>query len=184
MIESQSFALWALATVFEFLRDSNCVPEDPMFGHLVSSRTMAINARTNASFSVAAFLQHKRRETYVSHLVSTHSLVKHTHISTPSSSELFDEEVIRSSLTQVKDDSQLSLLWNLSSLKGEKQSASPSSSSGQRRLGSSAFPSSSRSHLLSRRSRRSKRAASSSPGRRSKVSFRGILRSPTPKKDF
>ena len=41
-----------------------------------------------------------------------------------------------SSLTQVKDDSQLSLLRNLSS-KGEKQSASPASISGQCRSGSS-----------------------------------------------
>ena len=40
-----------------------------------------------------------------------------------STSTLFDEEVILRSLTQVRDDSQLSLLKNLSSLKGGKQSA-------------------------------------------------------------
>ena len=186
MIESQSFALWTLAAVFEFLRDSNCVPEDPMFGHLVSSMTMAINAQAKASFSAVAFLQHKHCETYVSHLpVSTHSSVKHALLSTlTSSSELFHEEVIRSSLTQVKDDSQFSLLRNLSSLKGEKQSASPASTSGQRRRGSSAFSSSSCPCLFSRRSRGSECAASSSPGRKCKVSFKGIRRSPTPKKNF
>ena len=132
MIKSQSFTLWALSAVFEFLRDSNCVPEDPLFGHLVASMTTAINAQAKASFSAAAFLQHKCYKTYVSHLlVATHPSVKHTLLSTPSSMELFDEEVIWSSLTQVKDNSQLLLLRNLSS-KGEKQSASPASTSGQR----------------------------------------------------
>ena len=34
-IESQSFSLWALATVFDFLKDPNCVPDD-IFSQLVS----------------------------------------------------------------------------------------------------------------------------------------------------
>ena len=94
MIESQSFALWAFATIFEFLLKVNCVPDDPLFAHLVASMTMAINAQVKASFLVAAFLKHKCRETYVSHLpVSTHSLVKHTLLSTLSFTELFDKEV-------------------------------------------------------------------------------------------
>ena len=114
MIESQSFAPGALSAVFEFLHYSNCVPDNPLFGHPVSSMTVAINLQAKASFSAATFLQHKRRETYVSHLpVATHPSVKHTLLSTLSSMELFNEDVIQSSLTQVKDDSQLLLLRNL-----------------------------------------------------------------------
>ena len=113
--------------------------------------TTAINAQAKASFSAVSFLQHKLRKIYVSHLlVSKHSSVKHALLSIPSFMELFDEEVIRSSLTQVKGDSQLSLLRNLSSLKGEKQSALPSSTSGQRRRVSSTVPYSSHSRPFSR----------------------------------
>ena len=38
-IESQSFSLWALVTVFDYLRDANCVPDDAVFSQLVSSMT-------------------------------------------------------------------------------------------------------------------------------------------------
>ena len=56
---------------------------------------------------------------------------------------LFAEDVIKYSLTQVKEDSQIKLLMNLSSLKGEKQSASTSSTSGHRKSSSSSSSSSS-----------------------------------------
>ena len=49
---------------------------------------------------------------------------------------LFDEDVIKASLTQVKEDSQLKLLLNLSSMKDDKQSASSASSSGHGRSSS------------------------------------------------
>ena len=125
-IKSQSFSLWALAMIFEYLKDTNCVPDD-------ASMTTALNSQAKISFSVAAFLQQVRRESLVSHPSrSTHLSAKHALLSTPSSFSLFDEEVIRSSLTQVKDDSQLSLLENLSSLKDGKLSASTASTSGHR----------------------------------------------------
>ena len=55
----------------------------------------------------------------MSHLPgSTRPSVKHPLLSTPSSLALFSEDVILALLSQVKDDSQLSLLKNLSSLKG------------------------------------------------------------------
>ena len=38
-IESQSFSLWVFASIFEFLEESNCVPESPVFHQLVSSMT-------------------------------------------------------------------------------------------------------------------------------------------------
>ena len=112
--------------------------------------------------------------------MNTHSYM----LSTPSMSTLFSEEVICASLTQVKDDSHLSVLKNLSSLKGGMKSASTSSSSGSRRRDSSSTSSSSRSRGFSWPYRGSKRPASSSSFRRSKVAFKGILHSPTPKKNF
>ena len=129
-IFTQSFSLWALVTVFNYLKDANCVLED-IFNQLVSSMTTAINSQAKASFSTVAFLQQKKQKTLVSHLPSTtHTSVKYAHLSTPSSSSLFTEDIICGSLTRVKEDSQLSLLKNLSSLKGKKRSASPPSTSG------------------------------------------------------
>ena len=61
----------------------------------------------------------------MSHLPSTtHASVKHALFSKHSLSSLFAKDVIHDSLIQVKEDSQLSLLKNLSSLKGGKQSPS------------------------------------------------------------
>ena len=93
----------------------------------------------------------------MSHLVgSTHAL-----LSTPSASALFDEDVILQSLTQLRDDSQLSLLKNLSSLKGGKQLASTASSSGPRRGDASLSSSSYHSRSFSKGSRDSERLSSS-----------------------
>ena len=41
LIKSQSFSLWSIATMFEFLKHSNCVPEDSVFLQLISSMTTA-----------------------------------------------------------------------------------------------------------------------------------------------
>ena len=74
----------------------------------------------------------------MSHLPSaTHVSVKHAHLSTPPSSSPFIEDVIYNFLTQVKDDSRLSLLKNLSSLKGGKQLASTAYTLGHHRSSSS-----------------------------------------------
>ena len=182
LVESQSFSLWSIATMFEFLKDSNCVPEDSVFRQLIASMTTALTSQAKTSFLVTTFLQQVFKESYVSHLPgSTHDSVKHALLLTPSTSALFSEEVIRASLTQVKDDSQLSLLKNLSALKGGGKLTSTSSSSGYRRRDAS---SSSRGCRFSRSSRGSKRPTSSSPSRWSKVAFKGILPSPTPKKNF
>ena len=89
---------------------------------------------------------------------------------------LFSEDVTLALLTQVKDDSQLSLQKKLSSLKGGRKAASTSSSSGYRRRDSSSSLSRGRG---SKSFRDAKLRASSSPSRRSKVAFKGILRSPT-----
>ena len=144
LIESQSFSFWALLTIFEYLKDANCVPDDAVFRQLVASMATALNFQAKAFFSAVAFLQQVQRESFVSHLLrSTLVSVRHVLLSTSSTSSLFSEEVSRSLLTQVKDDSQLSLLKNHPSLKGRKQSASTASTSGHRRRDSlSSSPSS------------------------------------------
>ena len=76
------------------------------------------------------FLKQKRCEAFISHLpASAHESVKLGLLATLSLSSLFSDEVIKDSLTQVKEDSQIKLLSNLSSQKGGKQSASTASSS-------------------------------------------------------
>ena len=69
---------------------------------------MSLKSQAKVSFSAASFLKQKQQETLVSRLPSvTHASVKHTLLMSPSSSSLFAEDVIRDSLTQVKEDSQL-----------------------------------------------------------------------------
>ena len=175
-IESQSFSLWALALVFEFLRESNCVPDSPVFHQLFSSMTSAINAQACASFSAVTFLKQICRDTLVSHVLSsTHASVKHALMSSPTSS-LFSEDAVKASLSQVKEDSQLTLLLNLSFKKdGKRTDSSPSSSVRSRSSSSSS------SQWSSHGARGTKRPASPSPSRR-RVSFDSkVLRSPTPK---
>ena len=66
----------------------------------------------------------------VSHLPGlTHASVKHALLTTPSSSSLFVVDMIKDTLTQMKEDSQLKLLKNLSSGRGGKQTASSASTS-------------------------------------------------------
>ena len=77
--------------------------------------TTALNSQVKASFAAVAFPQQVRHESFVPHLPgSTHTSVKHVLLLTPSTSALFDEEVILRLLTQVIDDSQLLWLKNLS----------------------------------------------------------------------
>ena len=144
-IKSQSFSFWALATVFAFLKDSGCEPECDIFHRLVTSLTVLLNSQAKAAFSATSFMKQKCRETLVLHLlVVTHASVKHALVTTPSSDTLFAEEVIRDSLTQVREDSQLTLLKNLSFGKGGKGFTLSTSTSGQRRSAlSSSVPSSS-----------------------------------------
>ena len=53
--KSQSFSLWALATMFKFLKDSNCVPEEDVFCHLVASMTTALNSQAKTTFFCVGF---------------------------------------------------------------------------------------------------------------------------------
>ena len=172
LVGSQSYASWAMASLFAFLRDAGLSPSDEGFNKVVSSLSVALTAQAKASYAAAAFLKQVRRETCVAHLPAhTHDSVKHALLSTPSEESLFSEEVIQRLLRQVRDDSQLQLLRNLSSQRSEKSSASSSSSPAQRRRRSpgpqqSASSSSRDSQFQSRGSRGYKRAASPSPARR------------------
>ena len=140
--------------------------------------SLSLQSQAKASFSVAYFLQQKRRETFVSHLpASTHASVKHLLLVTPSLS-LFADSVIKESFTQAKEDCNLAVLKNLSSAKGCKQSASTASSSGVRRSSSASGSSASRFYQNSFISKGSKCQSSSSLARPSKVSLMGSSRSP------
>ena len=185
-LESQSFSLWAIAAIFDSLKDSGTVPQDDSFGNLANSLTLSLQSQAKASFSAACFLQQKRRETLVSHLPSsTHASVKHALLTTPSSLSLLADSVIKVPFPQVKEDCNLTVLKHLSSVKGGKQSASAASSSGARCSSSTSGPSAvfhfSRN---SSGSEGSKRQSSSSPACPSKVFFKGSPHSPAKKKNF
>ena len=126
----------------------------------------------------------------MSHLrAATHASVKHALLSTPSSpssTSLFEESVIKELLTQVKEDCNLALLKNLSSTKGGKQLASAASSSGTHRASSKSGSSASAwfSKNSSTGSKSFKWPSSSSPAHPAKVSFKGSSRSPAKKKNF
>ena len=158
---------------------------------MISSLQVSLNSQAKASFALPSFLKQKRRETLVSHLPTvTHASVKHALLTSLSSSSLFSEDVIRESLTQVKEDSHLKLLKNLSSNRGGKQTASSASTSGQRNGFSSSSLSSSLSSTYAKSSSSSlcdsKRLASfpSLLSRGSKVASKGILRSPQKEHHF
>ena len=107
---SQSYASWAMASIFAFLRDSGLSPSDKTFNKVVFSLSVALTARAKASYAASAFLKQIRRKTCVTHLPAhTHDSVKHALLSTPLEDSLFSEEVIQYSLGQVRDDSQLQL---------------------------------------------------------------------------
>ena len=102
-IESQSSSLRAFVTILEYLKDTNCVPDDAIFCQLVASMTTALNSQSTASFFPRRPFCNRLG---VSPLCCiSRASVKHMLLSTPSSLSSFNEEVIRSLLTQVKDDS-------------------------------------------------------------------------------
>ena len=161
-----------MASLFAFLRDASLSPSDDGFNKVVFSLSVALTAQAKASYVASAFLKQICQETYVAHLPAhMHDSVKQALLSTPSEESLFSEEVIQRSLGQVRDDSQLRLLRNLSSQRSEKSSASSSSAPAQQRCRSpgpqQAASSASRdSQYQSRGSRGYKRAASPSPAHR------------------
>ena len=169
LVGSQSYASWAIASVFAFLCDAGLSPSDEGFNKVVSSLSVALTAQAKASYAASAFLQQIRRETYVAHLPAhTPDSVKHALLSTPSEESLFSEEVIQRSLGQVRDDSQPQLFRNISSQRGEKGAASSSFALTQCRrrslgLQQSSLSSSRESSYQSRGSRGYKRVASPSP---------------------
>ena len=61
-VEAQSFSLWFIATMFEFLKDSNCVPEDSVFWQLISAMMNALTTQAKTTFSLQEFLQQTRQE--------------------------------------------------------------------------------------------------------------------------
>ena len=132
MLESLSFSLWTVTSVFAFLEDSGYIPEEDIFLQLIFQPYGVPQFAGYDLISVCFLSEADVMETLVAHLPSvTHASVKHTFLTSPSSSPLFAEAVIRDSLTQVKEDSRLELLLNLFSSRGGMQTASTASVSGQ-----------------------------------------------------
>ena len=99
LVGSQSYPLWAMASLFTFLRDTSLFPSDDGFNKVVSSLSVALTAQAKALYAASVFLKQVRRETYVAHLPAhTHDSVKRALLSTPSEESLFSEEVIQRSL--------------------------------------------------------------------------------------
>ena len=92
LVGSQSYASWAMASLFAFLRDAGLSPSDEGFNKVVSSLSVALTAQAKASYAAATFLKQVHRETYVAHLPAhTHDSIKHALLSTPSEESLFSE---------------------------------------------------------------------------------------------
>ena len=90
LVGSQSYAFWAMASIFAFLCDSGLSPSDEAFNKVVSSLSVSLTAQVKASYAASAFLKQVHRETYVAHLPAhTHDSVKHALLSTPSEESLF-----------------------------------------------------------------------------------------------
>ena len=89
---------WRTPTVFRMI---------PFLTSLLRAITEAINDQARAVFSSASFRKQKRQEALLSHLPPhTHEYVKLALLATPSSSLFFDD-IIKKSLTQMKEDSQI-----------------------------------------------------------------------------
>ena len=58
--------LFALATVSDYIKDVNCVPDNDLFSQLVSSMTTAINSQAKASFGCGLFAAEEARDLGVS----------------------------------------------------------------------------------------------------------------------
>ena len=63
MIESLSFSLWTVASIFFSLEDSGCIPEKDIFLQLISSLTVFLNLQATTSFASASFQKPKQWET-------------------------------------------------------------------------------------------------------------------------
>ena len=60
LVEAQFFFLWSVATLFEFLRDSECVPQDSVISQLSSSVFRALAAQVWTTYSPLLVLQQLR----------------------------------------------------------------------------------------------------------------------------
>ena len=170
LMEAQSSSFWALPSAFAFLKEAGCASGEENFHCLVSSLNLFLSSQAKAAFSVSAFMKQKHRKTLVSHLpASTHSSVKHALLTAPSKDTLFAKKVIGDSLTQVREDSHLTLMKNFSSNNGDKGLASSTSTPSQRKGSSSAslssFAATNFLHPSTWNQRGSKRSASPSPSR-------------------
>ena len=160
--EALSYAMWVLSGLLGSVRLQGFTPADPaLFSQLVTVLSKSLAHQAQVSASHTAFLCHRRREFYLSHLPAYFSDVsKRSMLSSPAvfADSLFREEDISRLLEATSSSSSLKSQQAMVDVASQQSS---SSSSFCRRRGSP--PRSPRSSLAQRR-----RPASSSPSRASK----------------
>ena len=156
--EALSYAIWVLSGLLGFVRLQDFTPADPaLFNQLVTALSKSLAHQAQVSASHTAFLCHRRREFYLSHLPAYFSDVsKRSMLSSPAvfADSLFREEDVSRLLEVTRSSSSLKsqqamvdvTSWRSSTLSSFRRRRgspprSPRCSPAQRRRSSSASPS-------------------------------------------
>ena len=173
--EALSYAMWVLSGLLGFVRLQDFTPSDPaLFNQLVTALSKSLAHQAQISASHTAFLCHRRREFYLSHLPAYFSDVsKRSMLSSPAvfADTLFREDDVSRLLEATRSSSSLKSQQAMVDVASRRSSAS---SSFRNRRGSP--PRSPRRSPAQRR-----RPASASPSRNSK---RVRFDSPAPSLDL
>ena len=160
--EALSYAMWVLSGLLGFVRLQGFTPADPaLFNQLVSALSKSLVHQAQISASHTAFLCHRRREFYLSHLPAYFSDVsKRSMLSSPAvfADSLFHEKDVSRLLEATRSSS--SLISQQAMVDVASRRSSSSSSSRQCRDSPPRSP----YHSPARR----RRLASASPSRASK----------------
>ena len=109
--EALSYAMWVLSGLLEFVRLQDFTPADPaLFNQLVTALSKSLAHQAQVSTSHTAFLCHRRREFYLSHLPAYFSDVsKRSMLSSPAvfADSLFLEEDVSRLLEATRSSSSL-----------------------------------------------------------------------------
>ena len=152
--EALSYSMWVLSGLLGFVRLQDFSPAyRALFNQLVTALSMSLTHQAQITASHTAFLCHRRREFYLSHLPAYFSDVsKHSMLSSPAvyADSLFCEEDVSRLLEATRSSSSLKSQQAMVDVTSRRPSSSssvrqwrgsPSRSPAQRRQQSSASPS-------------------------------------------
>ena len=135
--EALSYAMWVLSGLLGFVLLQDFTPADPaLFNQLVTALSKSLAHQAQVSASHTAFLCHRRREFYLSHLPAYFSdVTKRSMLSSPAvfADSLFREEVVSRLLEATRS---LSSLKSQQAMVDVASRRSSTSSSFRRRRGS------------------------------------------------